>query len=62
MPVLMSVGGCLRLRKFILDDATALMDLVLKRFEELAKDADFMTALKIANMVTTPASKFDDGR
>jgi len=38
------------------------MDLVLKRLEELAKDADFMTALKIANMVTTLASKFDDGR
>jgi hypothetical protein len=50
------------LRKSIQDDAAALGAAVLRRFEELSKDADFMTALSIANAVMTLASKFDDGR
>ena len=50
------------LRKCIQDEAVALGTMVLRRFEELSKDADFMTALSIANAVMTLASKFDDGR
>jgi hypothetical protein len=44
------------------DDATTLGTAVLRRFEELSKDADFMTTLSIANAVMTLAAKFDDGR
>ena len=35
---------------------------VLKRFEEIVKYADFMTAFSVANAVMKLASKFDDGR
>ena len=52
----------LYLRKCIRDDAAALGLAVLRRFEELSKDADFMTALSIANAVMNLAAKFDDGR
>jgi hypothetical protein len=50
------------LRKCIQDDATALGTAVLRRFEELSKGADFVTALSIAYAVMTLASKFEDGR
>jgi hypothetical protein len=50
------------LRKCIQDEAVALGTMVLRRFEELSKDADFLTALSIANAVMTLASKLDDGR
>ena len=52
----------LYLRKCIRDDAVALGHAVLRRFEELSKNADFMTALSIANAVMNLAAKFDDGR
>jgi hypothetical protein len=57
-------GGVYRLylRKCIQDDATALGTAVLRRFEELSKGADFVTALSIAYAVMTLASKFEDGR
>ena len=50
------------LRKCILDEAAAIGHMVLRRFEEMAKNADFMTTLRIANTVMTLAAKFDDGR
>jgi hypothetical protein len=37
------------LRKFSRDEAVTLDHTVLKRFEELARDADFMTTLNIGN-------------
>jgi len=49
------------LRKCLRDEAVALGHTVLKRFEELAKDADFMTSLSIANAVMTLASKVGNG-
>jgi len=52
----------LHLRKCIKDDAAVLGLAVLRRFEELSKDADFMTTLNIASAVMNLASKFDDGR
>jgi len=52
----------LYLRKCILEESLALGHMVLRRFEEIAKDADFMTTLSIANAVMNLASKFDDGR
>ena len=50
------------LRKCILEEAAALGHAVLRRFEELSKDADFMTALSIANAVVNLASRIEDGR
>lgn len=52
----------LYLRKCIRDEATALGDMVLKRFEDLAKNADFMTTLGIANAVMKLAARIEDGR
>ena len=52
----------LYLRKYIRDEAARLGFTVLKRFEEIVKDADFMTTMRIASAVTSLASKFDDGR
>ena len=52
----------LYLRKRIRDEAVALGHAVLRRFEELSKDADFLTTLNIASAVMNLASKFDDGR
>ena len=52
----------LYLRKCMLDESVALGHMVLRRFEEIVKNADFMTALSIANAVMNLASKFDDGR
>ncbi len=48
------------LRKCLRDEAVALGHTVLKRFEELVKDADFMTTLNIANAVMTLASKMEN--
>jgi hypothetical protein len=45
------------LRRYIRNEVVALGHTVLKRFEELVKDADFMTTLNIANAVMTLASK-----
>lgn len=52
----------LYLRNCILDESLALGHMVLKRFEELSKDADFTTAFSIANAVMSLVSNFDDGR
>ena len=52
----------LYLRKCILDEATALGHMVLRRFEEILKDADSMTALSIGNAVMSLAAKIEDGR
>ena len=52
----------LYLRKCIRDDAAAVCHAVLMRVEEILKDADLMTTLRIANAMTSLASKFDDGR
>ncbi len=50
------------LRKCILDESVALGNTVLKRFEELTKDADFMTTFRVANAVMNLAAKVDEGR
>ena len=49
------------LRKCIRDEAVTLGHTVLKRFEELAKDADFMTTLNIANAVMMLALRIENG-
>jgi hypothetical protein len=50
------------LRKCIRDEAVTLGHTVLKRFEELAKDADFMTTLNIANAVMMLALRIENGK
>ena len=52
----------LYLQKYIRDEAVGLGYAVLKRVEEMLKDADLMTTLSIANAMTSLAAKFDDGR
>ena len=52
----------LYLRRCILDEAAAIGHMVLRRFEEMAKNADFMTTLSIANTVMSLVAKMDDGR
>ena len=52
----------LYLRKCILGEAAALGHMVIKRFEEIVKNADFMTAFSIASAVTNLAARFNDGR
>ena len=47
------------LRKCLRDEALALGEAVLKRFEALAKDADLMTALSIANAVMALSARND---
>jgi hypothetical protein len=49
------------LRRCIRNEAVALGHTVLKRFEELVKDADFMTTLNTATAVMTLASKIENG-
>jgi hypothetical protein len=52
----------LLLRKHIRDDAEALGLAVLRRLDELAQNADLITALRIANAVADLALRFEDGR
>ena len=52
----------LYLRKSILDEAAAIGHMVLRRFEEMAKNADFMTTLSIANTVMSLVAKMEAGR
>ena len=52
----------LYLKKCILDEAAAIGHMVLKRFEEMAENADFMTAFRIANAVMSLVAKMEDGR
>jgi hypothetical protein len=47
----------LYLRKYIRDEAARLGFTVLKRFEEIVKDADFMTTMRIASAVTSLAAR-----
>jgi hypothetical protein len=50
------------LRKHIRDDAEALGLAVLKRLDELAQNADVITALRIAYAVVDLATRFEDWR
>ena len=52
----------LYLRKCLKDDAAALGHAVLRRLEELTRDADFMTTLNIASAVATLAARIESGR
>ena len=52
----------LYLRRCILDEAAAIGLMVLKRFEEMAKNADLMTTMRIANTIMSLVAKMDDGR
>jgi len=52
----------LYLRNCIRDEAAVLGAAVLKRLEEMLKDADYLTALRIANVATSLAVRFEDRR
>ena len=47
----------LYLRKYIRDEAAGLGFTVLKRFEEIVKDPDFMTTMRIASANDKPSLK-----
>ena len=48
----------LYLREYIRGDAAALGFMVIKRLEEIAKDADFITAARVASVMAHLVSKF----
>jgi hypothetical protein len=50
----------LHLRKCIRDEAVALGLAAVRRFEEIVKDSNFLTAFNIASAVMNLASNFDD--
>jgi hypothetical protein len=50
------------LRKCIRDDAEALGLAVLRRLDELAQNADLITALRIASAVAELAMRFEEGK
>ena len=52
----------LQLKECILDEAAAIGHMVLRRFEEMAKNADFMTTMRIANTIMSLVAKMEDGR